>query len=191
MPEIHDDFRGLMERVLAGSPEAARELTQLYGPHLLRAVRLRMNKSLRPKFDSLDFVQDIWASFFADLPRGRSWGSPAELVAFLACLARNKVVETVRQRLHGQKYNVNREQPLDEVIRDDSSAPEAQQPTPSEVAMGREEWERLLGRQPAVYRRVLLLLHEGKSPAAAAQEVGISEKTVRRVAEKVAPWIIT
>src|SRR5438067_2760232 len=148
MPDNDADFLALMERVLAGSPEAAREFTELYGPSLLRAVRLRLNRNLRPKFDSLDFVQDIWASFFTDLPRGRSFRSPAELVAFLTSLARNKVVDAVRHRLQGQKYNVNREQALEDLFEDDRTALVAQQPTPSEVAMGREEWERLLQRQP-------------------------------------------
>jgi RNA polymerase sigma-70 factor (ECF subfamily) len=189
MPDDDADFRALMERVLAGSPEATREFTERYGPSLLLAVRQRLNRNLRPKFDSLDFVQDVWAAFFAGLPRGRSFRSPVELIHFLDSLARNKVVEAVRQRLQGQKYNVNREQPLEPLVRN-GSAPEAQQPTPSEVAMGREEWERLLRRQPPVYRRVLLLLHDGKTPAAVAREVGVTERTVRRVTEKVAPWLM-
>jgi len=190
MPDHDAEFLALMERVLAGSPQAASELTERYGPSLLRAVRLRLNRNLRPKFDSLDFVQDIWASFFADLPRSRSFHSPDELANFLACLARNKVVEAVRQRLQGQKYNVNREEPLEDLLRNPSRAPEARQPSPSEVAMGREEWERLLQRQPPVYRHILLLLHDGKTPAAVAQEIGIAVKTVRRVTEKVAPWLM-
>jgi RNA polymerase sigma factor (sigma-70 family) len=190
MPDTDADFLALMERVVAGSDEAARELTERYGPSLLRAVRLRLNRNLRPKFDSLDFVQDIWASFFTDLPRGPSFRGPGELVNFLACLARNKVVKAVRQRLQGQKYNVNREQPLEDLIRNQRTAPQARQPTPSEVAMGREEWERLLQRQPPVYRRVLLLLHDGKTPAAVAQEIGVTERTVRRVTAKVAPWLM-
>jgi RNA polymerase sigma-70 factor (ECF subfamily) len=190
MPDNDADFLALMERVVAGSPEAAREFTEVYGPSLLLAVRRRLNQHLRPKFDSLDFVQDVWVSFFAELPRGLSFRSPAELVSFLDSLARNKVVEAVRKRLLGQKYNVNREQPLEDLIRNQSRAPEARQPTPSEVAMGREEWEQLLQRQPPVYRRMLLLLHEGKTPAAVAQEIGITERTVRRVTEKVAPWLM-
>jgi RNA polymerase sigma factor (sigma-70 family) len=190
MPDTDADFLALMERVVAGSPEATREFTELYGPSLLIAVRQRLNRNLRPKFDSLDFVQDVWASFFAELPQGRSFRSPAELVTFLGSLARNKVVEAVRRRLQGQKYNVNREQPLEDLIRNQNSAPEARQATPSEVAMGREEWERLLQRQPPVHRRVLLLLHDGKTPAAVAQEIGITERTVRRVTAKVAPWLM-
>ena len=190
MREHDDDFLALMERARTGSAEAARALTERYEPHLLRAVRRRLNKRLRPKFDSLDFVQEVWASFFAGLNLFRSFGSPAELVAFLATLARNKVAAVVRQRLQGRKDNVNRERRLRETFADDPGAPLARAPNPSEVAIVREEWERLLQSQPPVYRYVLLLLHDGKSPAAAAQEVGMSEKTVRRVVGKVAPWLI-
>ena len=59
-------------------------------------------------------------------------------------------------KLVGQKYNVNREEPLRPAFADGKASPQARQPSPSEVAMGREEWQRLLQRQPAVYRRVLL-----------------------------------
>jgi RNA polymerase sigma-70 factor (ECF subfamily) len=190
MAESDDEFRDLMDRVLAGSNDAARELTERYGRHLRHAVRLRLSKDLRPKFDSLDFVQDIWAAFFAGLPRSRPFASPTELVTFLTAVARNKVVDATRQRLLSEKYDVTRELPLEEVLTEDEEVLAARQPTASEVAMGREEWERLLRTQPAAYRRILLLLHDGKPPAAVARELAINERTVRRVAGKVAPWLI-
>jgi RNA polymerase sigma-70 factor (ECF subfamily) len=190
MPDSPDDFPALMERVLAGSPDAARALIDHYGPALLRAIRRNLHRRLRTQFDSLDFAQDVWASFFAELPRGRAFRGPDELAAFLATLARNKVVDTVRRRLCGQRHNLNREAPLGLALANGEAAPKAQQPSPSEVAMGHEEWERLLGSQPLVYRRVLVLLRAGKTPAAAAEEVGISVRTVRRVVSKVAPWLI-
>ncbi len=190
MSELHDDFPGLMERVLAGSQEAARELAREYGPYLLYAVRKRLHRKLRSKFDSQDFVQDVWASFFTDLPNGGAFREPDDLIAFLAQMARNKIIDATRQRLRDQKYNLDREESINNVDPDDTPGLAARQPSPSQVAMGREEWERLLGRQPPVYRRILLLLHDGKTPAATAEDVGVTEKTVRRVAARVAPWLI-
>jgi RNA polymerase sigma-70 factor (ECF subfamily) len=189
MPEAQSDFASLMKRVLGGCPQAARELTERYGSALLRAVRYHLSDQLRSKFDSRDFVQDVWASFFAGLPAGGEFREPTQLVAFLARLAANKVIDATRQRLQSQKFNVNREQYLEETP-GAASALIARQPTPSEVAMGREEWERLLESQPPVYRCILGLLHDGKSPAAAAAELRVSERTVRRVAGRVAPWLI-
>ena len=186
MPSDPQDFHALIERVLARDEDAARELTEEYGPHLIRAVRRHLNQKLRAKFDSRDFVQDVWASFFADLPTENTFKRPSDLAAFLACLARNKVVDTVRQRMTGQKFNVNREQSLDEGR---SSSPQhqlaARQPTASMIAMTEEQWEQLLQRQPPVYRRILILLREGASSADAAREVGVSERTVRRLINKL------
>src|SRR5262245_48951943 len=58
-------FRDLMRQVNEGSDDAIRELVQVYGPHILRVVRMRLSKHLRSKFDSADFVQSVWAAFFA------------------------------------------------------------------------------------------------------------------------------
>ena len=185
-----DEFSALMERVLAGSEDAARELVEDYGAYILFVVRRRLHNQLRAKFDSRDFEQDVWASFFADLPQRQPFQTPEELIAFLTTLARNKVVEAVRQRLVGRQYSIHRETPLDEAVASNEGTLAARQATPSEVAMGREEWERLLEGQPVAYRRILMLLQQGKSLVETARQLDLSERTVRRVVEKVAPWLI-
>lgn len=184
MSERDTEFAVLMRRVLDGSTEAAHQLHALYGPHILRAVRQRLHRRLRSKFDSLDFVQDVWASFFSELPEKQAFATPKDLVAFLTVMARNKVVDVVRARMQQQKYNVNRETPLEAVPRSADRFPAAQQ-TPSEIMMGREEWEVYVKKQPPVHRRILLLWRDGQSSAQIAQEVGISQRTVNRVLTKV------
>ena len=77
------DFRDLMRQVQAGSEEAARRLCDVYGSHILRVVRRRLPDHLRSKFDSIDFVQDVWASFFADPPQELGFDNPNALVAYL------------------------------------------------------------------------------------------------------------
>jgi DNA-directed RNA polymerase specialized sigma24 family protein len=181
------DFKTLMAGVAAGSEEAAQELLRVYGPHLMRAVRRRMHERLRAKFDSLDFAQDVWASFFARPPERDAFESPQKLIAFLAKVAQHKVIEAVRQRLRADKYNVNRELPLEECVEGEEGILAAQQPTPSEIVMDREAWDRLLEGQPPVFRRIFVLLREGRSPAAIAREMRISLKTVRLVIGKVLP----
>lgn len=189
MLERHlDEFGALMERVLAGSQTAARELVEGYGHYILYVIRRRLHDQLRSKFDSRDFEQEVWASFFANLPKKQAFQSPEELIGFLTSLARNKVVESVRQRLRAQKYNVIRETPLGDAP--DAADLPARQPTPSEVAMGREEWDRLLQNQPAAYRCILALLRVGKTLQETARELDVSERTVRRVIDKVAPWLM-
>src|SRR5438093_3787651 len=64
MAGTQGEFTALMERVRRGSNGAAEELVARYGAHILRVVRAKLSKKLRPKFDSADFVQSVWASFF-------------------------------------------------------------------------------------------------------------------------------
>jgi DNA-directed RNA polymerase specialized sigma24 family protein len=81
-----------------------------------------------------------------------------------------------------QKRALSREQSLD----DSTLAPAAldrrsSQPTPSEVAIAREQWERMAQDQPAHYRQIIVLRLHGYTYQAIADELGLSERTVRRV----------
>jgi RNA polymerase sigma factor (sigma-70 family) len=187
MTDNDDEFRQLMERVTAGSDDAAAQLLRRYGPAVLQAVRRRLNRQLRSKFDSLDFVQDVWASFFANPPSESRMHRPEMLVAFLARVARNKVIDATRQRLQGTKHNVSREHSLDNSTAGGPAAVPANQATPSEVVSGDEEWLRLLESQPIVYRRILILLREGKKTAEIAAELQMHPRTVRRMIDKLLP----
>jgi RNA polymerase sigma-70 factor (ECF subfamily) len=182
-----EQFGGLMERVLAGEEVAARELLLRYEPYLMRVIRRRIPRQIRSKFDSLDFAQDVWASFFAGDGAGRSFGTAEDLLAFLAKLAENKVVDAYRQRMVLQKHNVNREQSLDDSRRFDKENLPGNQPTPSQLFSTEEEWLAFLGKQPLVYRRIFILLREGKTQTEIAQELGIHARTVARVASKLRP----
>jgi DNA-directed RNA polymerase specialized sigma24 family protein len=84
-----DDFRTLMRGVLDGNPEAAERLCRDYQKSILRMVRHRLPDRLRTRFDSLDFVNDVWASFFADLPRHTRLDDPDSFAAYLIAMARN------------------------------------------------------------------------------------------------------
>jgi RNA polymerase sigma-70 factor (ECF subfamily) len=160
-------------------------LLDRYGDHILRVVRRKLHRELRSKFDSVDFVQAVWASFFADVPQRGSFDRPQALIAFLVTLAQNKVIEVVRQRMKTQKYNINREKPLEADSPEAAGAVASRDPTPSQVAIANDEWRRLLAELPDRYRRMLVLLREGHTQKDIARELGVNEKTVRRVLEKL------
>lgn len=180
-----DEFKNLMQRVHDGSEDAARELLDRYGEHILRVVRRKLSRELRSKFDSVDFVQAVWASFFAGAPKRRGFEHPQALIAFLVTLAQNKVVDAVRQRMLTQKYNVNRERALDGSVSGEAAALAAREPSPSQVAVANDEWRRLLADLPARYRRMLELLREGHTQKDIARELGVNEKTVRRLLDRL------
>jgi RNA polymerase sigma-70 factor (ECF subfamily) len=187
MTENAQDFRALMQRLRAGEEDAARELLARYGEHILRVVRRKLHKQLRSKFDSIDFVQAVWASFFADAPEKYTFDHPRALMAFLATLAQNKVVEAVRQRMQRMKYNVNRERQLEVVEAGIGNTLVGRDPSPSQVAVAQDEWARMIDELPTRYQRLLVLLRDGHTQKEIAAELGVNEKTVRRLLEKLRP----
>src|SRR5262249_46024260 len=183
--EIDQEFNALLQRLRAGDEEAARFLLARYGPHILRVVRRRLDRKLRSKFDSLDFMQDVWASFFAQRPPENAFASPQALFAFLATLARNTVVEAVRQRFVGKKYNINRECSLED-SEGGRGQRAAHQATPSEIVVAQEEWDRLLDRRSPEQQQILVMLRLGYTHAEIAGKLGVCEKTVARLVQKIA-----
>jgi len=187
MTDSKQEFQQLLEGVREGDDAAARQLVERYGPHVLRVVRRRLDRSLRSKFDSADFLQAVWASFFAIPDQNFTFDESGALVAFLVTLARNKVVDAVRQRLRTQKYDVHRERDLDPEGPRRETALAGREPTPSQIAIAREEWQRILQKQPAHYQGILHSRRQGQRPREIAEELGVSVKTVRRVIRKLGP----
>ncbi|HYV34443.1 MAG TPA: sigma-70 family RNA polymerase sigma factor [Gemmataceae bacterium] len=185
MDDIGGDFTLLMGRVLAGSDRAAKALLDRYGPQIRLAVRRRLNQQMRTQFDSLDFTQDVWASFFANPPTLSAICGPSDFVAYLEAIAKHKVIDATRRYLVGQKCNINREVSLEDSTLGVGTTLAAAEPTPSEIVSRREQLDRYLIELPIVYRRILVLLCEGEKPPAIAKELGIKLRSVQRIIAKL------
>jgi RNA polymerase sigma factor (sigma-70 family) len=186
MTDEATDFRRLMDRVRTGCPDAARELFDKYGGHVRRVVRRRLHQRLRPQFDSTDFTQAVWASFFATPAERFAFDTPDALVAFLAGMAVHKVTDAYRRRVRTAKCNARREEPMPTDGVGGADAPrDRRQPTASQVAVANEEWERLLEGQPAHYRLALELLRRGFTQAETAARLGMDPKQIRRLLQRL------
>src|SRR5439155_480487 len=130
-------FQELLREAQAGSDEAAKELYETYVAHVLRCVRNRMWHRLRSKFDSQDFVQQVWASFFVGQAPLPNFETPDDLVAFLIRLATNKVVMEGRRGRQAKK-DARREEVIDGSSDPLGPHPRTRLPTPSAVAVFRE-----------------------------------------------------
>src|SRR4051794_32345981 len=154
--------RELLERIRAGDEVAARELLARYEAQVRLVVRRQLPKLLRSRFDSLDFVQSVWASFFLQMRSGpEPFDDPRCLVAYLAKVARNKVVDQYR-RAASRKQDMQREEPLS-VGGSPTWEPVSHQDSPSEVAEANEAFDRLRDLLPADRRGILGLKAEGLS----------------------------
>jgi RNA polymerase sigma factor (sigma-70 family) len=186
MPDSHE-FHHLMERVQQGNQEAVQELLERYGTPVVRVIRRKLLKKLRRKYDSTDFAQAVWASFFAVDPMDYRFEHPRELVAYLVRMARNKVIEEVRHRVGSLKHCIHREISLEAAATKTDQQLADPGPTPSAVAVAHEEWARLLDGLPPMHRRILMLIEQGYTHREAAQELGLNERTIRRFLEKLSP----
>ena len=182
--EGESDVPAFLARIQAGDEDAARELLSRYEAEVRLVVRRQLPRLLRSRFDSLDFLQSVWGSFFR---RVRSGHGPAEfedsrhLVAFLARAAKNKVIDEYR-RAASRKQDMHREEPLWTEGNRPKDLP-ADIDSPSEVAQAREAFGRLCDLLPEERRDILELKAEGLSSKDIGDRLGISERTVQRVLE--------
>src|SRR5690606_8481400 len=85
------EFAKLIDQIQAGSEEAVQTLVDEYGSYLYRAIRRRLNRQIRSQYDSQDFAQAVWASFFRHRETIARFRKPGELAAYLGTMAGNKV----------------------------------------------------------------------------------------------------
>jgi RNA polymerase sigma-70 factor (ECF subfamily) len=185
VPPDESDFDRLIRAWRAGHPGALAELFARYSEHIRAAVRHRLHDKLRAQYDSLDFVQDVWASVVAMPPDRYEFHTPAGLVKFLTRVAENKVTDAHRQKLYAQRRDVNREEPLPMTPDDCDAALHTREPSPSQRVSGREQWEKLLGRFPPGYRPMLELLRDGYTHEEVAARMGVCTRTVERIVRRV------
>lgn len=181
MSSTENEFELLMERVRLGDPEAGREIFERYGKAIQMVVRYRMDHRLRSQFDSIDFAQDVWASFFR-IPAGDyAFQTPEELMAFLTRVVQFKMIDAYRQRCQYSKKDGRK------FRRSQSNVEEqpARQPTPSHVVSIEEEWLRLLKNKPPKIQRALEMLRDGYSRREIAEHLGLHPKKIQRLIKRL------
>jgi RNA polymerase sigma factor (sigma-70 family) len=135
---------------------------------------------MRSRFDSQDFVHDVWASFFANPPRDARFEDPKALIGYLERMAEYKIGEEAR-RQGTLKNDVQREQPLDD--------PDliGGQPTPSQIVGVEDEWEHLVRCQSPLHQNILRLVRHGMTYHEIAARLNTTEKTIRRLLRRLDP----
>jgi RNA polymerase sigma factor (sigma-70 family) len=184
-----DQFAALVTRIKEGSEQAMVELVETYGQHVYRAVRRKLDRAMRSKFDSGDFVQAVWASFFEHRERILDFPTAKDLILFLARIAHNKVIDEIRRRLVLQGKNINLEVSLDQSgIQGTMLCPG---PTASEVMMADERLERMTARRSARQRKIVELRKAGATHAEIAAVLGVNPKTVQRALQRLERKVVS
>jgi RNA polymerase sigma factor (sigma-70 family) len=176
-----DSFRDLLQEVEAGSEDAIRKLLASHGEVVLRVVRARMNRVLRSQYDSEDFVQAVWASFFKYRDLIGRFETIDDLAAFLRSMAANKVMQECRRRLKSQRFDRRRERAAESWGLRSLDQFRTADPTPSAVASAAEEFSRL----SEVEQKLAQLRAAGSTHEEIAAALGIHPSTVRRILRKI------
>jgi RNA polymerase sigma factor (sigma-70 family) len=174
------EFETLLERLRGGDEDAAWQLVCEYGPHVTAVVRRMIRSQMRVRLDSQDLAQTVWKSFFFNIVHLTNVATPEELIKTLVRMTQHKVMDAYRRQLYAVGNGAMSETPL--IDRDDQGERIPGRPgSPSQFAMVRERWERMLRQRPPVHQEVLRRRMTGQSFESIAASMGISERTARRV----------
>ena len=173
-PERPEDdgrrFADFFRRIKAGDDDAAAELVRKYEPALRLEIRIRLSDpKLRRILEPADLCQSVLKSFFVRAATGQfDLDSPEKLVALLRAMARNKVATQVR-RQQALRRDIRRDVSLNA----DNAAPVvAADPSPSQLAIGRELLDTFRLRLSAEERQIADLRSKGCEWNEIARELG-------------------
>jgi len=172
----------LLEAWRSGDESAASVLFSRYQSRLLALVRSRLSRRLARRVDPEDIVLSAYRSFFT-AARTAAVGPNAEgdLWPLLVTMTLRKLARQARR--HGaESRDVDREQ---QNPTEWWQAALSGEPTPEDVALIADEIEQLLADMEPSAREVAVRLLQGDDGGRIAAELGLNERTVRRVLSRI------
>jgi RNA polymerase sigma-70 factor (ECF subfamily) len=175
-------FVELVTRLRRGEDDAATEVFELYATRLVDLARSRLSNGMRRKLDPEDVLQSALKSFFVGVRKGKislsDWdGLWTVLVVITLRKCRKQVVHYQRA-----SRDISREA-YGEWCRAFEAI--AREPSPDEAAQLIETLEEALLGFEDIDRQVLLLTLGGDKPIQVSSALGITQRRVYRVLERV------
>lgn len=184
MAEIPDD-QVLVDRCRDGDQNAARQLFDHYVNRLLPLARLRLSQRLASRVDPEDIVQSVFRTFFKRLKAGEFHIQEADdLCKLLVRITMHKTLRQVAFHKAGKRNfametgqgNESQDQMLQLLGRD---------PGPDVTVTFLNQLEHFLGRLQPMERDILELRMQGFTNEEIAEKLGIYDRKIRRVIERV------
>jgi RNA polymerase sigma-70 factor (ECF subfamily) len=178
----------LMARWQQGDQDAAASLFDRFAHRLIALARSRLSSQFGPRFDAEDVVQSAYRSFFAGAREGRyDAHRGGDIWQLLVVITLHKLRQQVR-RNQAAKRSVHKERYL-ETDGNAENGIEAdlydREPSPIEALALIDEVEQTLRKLDPTERKVLELRLQGYNLEEIAQATDRSERTVRRVLDRV------
>ena len=166
----------LLAKLNQGDADAAGQMFQTFEPYLRMVIRRQISGKLRPKFDSSDIVQSVWADVVDGLRQSRwTFESMNQLRAFLVKMTRNRFVDRLRQHRRALEHEWNMPPHDIELLAATGSA------RVSENFYADELWHQMLDVCPPAHYQVLHLKRQGASLDEIAIQTGMHKGSVRRI----------
>lgn len=169
-----------------GNESALNQLCSVYGERVRRIIRLRLDRKLRPKLDSVDVVQDALILALGGL-KDFTYRNEGDFLRWLSRIAENKLRD-ILDKFHADKRDIRKEIPFKkEGASAEGGFVGAAEPigttTPSVIMRKKEALDRLekaLDELKPEHKEVVVLKRiEGLSHAEIAERLGKNAGAVR------------
>lgn len=181
-----DSFYEVYGRLKNGDEDGAREVFERYAAQLVAQARGRLQPAVRQKVDPEDVVQSVFKSFFARQAAGQfeieNWDSMWGLllkITYRKCYRWVERFATRGRDLHAEAGLSSK----DEFHFDHEVA--GHEPMPSEIAVLNELLDALMAELEPLEWNVFSLRLQGYDLLEIGTTISRSERTVRRILERV------
>lgn len=193
MPEFDQpteaEFQRVIDGLRRGDDTTLRAFYEHYGPLLHAAADSRLAPGLKRRFDADDVVQSTFRTFFRRTQVGQfQFDDNQRLWNLLLAITLTKLRE--KARFHGRQGRaVEREQPARPFKPGDSATSEdfclSPAPPPDAALEFADAFESFLAGLDDQERRLVDLKLQDRTNDEAAESLGVSERTVRRLLAKL------
>ena len=184
MPESQPD-RFLVQLWQTGDQEAARQIFNRYVDSLLKLARSYLSLRLARRVDPEDIVQSAFRTFFDRARAGQFHVEEADDLCKL--LTRITLHKTLRQVAFHQAAKRTPAREVGPGAEDQDRLQEllAREPTPETVSLFLDELKHLINHLRPQEQEIIQMRLEGYDNVEIAEKLGISDRTIRRLLERL------
>lgn len=178
--------RTLANEAIEGDRQAFDEIFGRYSEKLIRLARSRISDRLAARIEAEDVVQSVFRTFFGRMQEGRfQFNEENDLWKLLVSITLNKLRNQVDWHT-AAKRDVSAEQPLSGATSSlNAFDVDGETPSPEAVVAFVDLLEHFMAELRDGDRKILELRLQGLTQDEIAHEVGCTERTVRRVLERI------
>ena len=177
--------RSPLEALQAGDEDAARQLFDRYAEQLVILARRRISQRLASRIDAEDIVQSVFRTFFHRAKQGKfHLEEPDDICKLLARITAHKTFRQIAFHRRA-KRDAGQETAQGDDAQDLLMKLMMAEPSPEEAIAFLDQLQHFLAKLEDEERRILELRMEGYNNVEIAQRLGISDRKIRRLMERV------